>query len=491
MSSNMAAESGMETCPSPEISDSRKRPLDGDAENGATKRSHYGGSGDGSYHLKILVPSTAAGAIIGKGGETIAQLQKDAGARIKMSKANDFYPGSFPGTSERICLITGNVESIMKVVKFIMEKIRDKPDMPYDRTATEDIQIKILVPNTTAGMIIGKGGNYVKQIKEDSGAYVQLSQKAKDQILQERCITIIGDFDSNKKACEMILGKIVEDPLSGSCLNVSYAHVTGPVANNSPTGSPFANLGGGGGGHRTPSGSFGSTASLNSSVAGSGMLLNGGGSSLNLSLNLGNPAGGLASATLTAQLLDHIKVTLRGSGYSEQATAEITAAMRTLAQYGILGMGLGLTGSGSNHPLGSRGMHANGIGNSSVFGPIGSVSGGSSMDNFNLGGNQSLCKSPTPSDCKDEEKKADLEIAENIVGAILGPGGRSLVEIQHLSGANIQISKKGTFAPGTNNRIVSITGSSNAIATAQYLIEQRISEEEAKRARHSSLGIMQ
>jgi RNA-binding protein Nova len=50
--------------------------------------------GDGSYHFKILVPTTAAGAIIGKGGETIAQLQKDAGARIKMSKANDLYPGT-------------------------------------------------------------------------------------------------------------------------------------------------------------------------------------------------------------------------------------------------------------------------------------------------------------------------------------------------------------------------------------------------------------
>lgn len=35
----------------------------------------------------------AAGAIIGKGGETIAQLQKDTNARVKMSKANDFYPG--------------------------------------------------------------------------------------------------------------------------------------------------------------------------------------------------------------------------------------------------------------------------------------------------------------------------------------------------------------------------------------------------------------
>jgi KH domain. len=52
-------------------------------------------AGDGTYHFKMLVPSVAAGAIIGKGGDTIAQLQKDTGARVKMSKANDFYPGIF------------------------------------------------------------------------------------------------------------------------------------------------------------------------------------------------------------------------------------------------------------------------------------------------------------------------------------------------------------------------------------------------------------
>lgn len=71
-----------------------------------------------------------------------------------------------------------------------------------------------------------------------------------------------------------------------------------------------------------------------------------------------------------------------------------------------------------------------------------------------------------------------------------GPGGKSLVEIQHLSGANIQISKKGIFAPGTRNRIVTITGTPNAIGTAQYLIEQRISEEEVKRARNNALGAL-
>lgn len=37
----MAADSGMDTCPSPEIADSRKRPLDGDTDDTDTKRSHF------------------------------------------------------------------------------------------------------------------------------------------------------------------------------------------------------------------------------------------------------------------------------------------------------------------------------------------------------------------------------------------------------------------------------------------------------------------
>jgi RNA-binding protein Nova len=110
-----------------------------------------------------------------------------------------------PGTSERVCLISGSIDAIMAVLIFIMEKIKEKPDpnakpaIDFDnKTAAErEKQVKILVPNSTAGMVIGKGGNFIKQIKEESGSYVQISQKAKDQSLQERCITVIGKL-SNK-----------------------------------------------------------------------------------------------------------------------------------------------------------------------------------------------------------------------------------------------------------------------------------------------------
>ena len=37
----MAEDAAMETCPSPEMGDSRKRPLDSDPENEQSKRSHF------------------------------------------------------------------------------------------------------------------------------------------------------------------------------------------------------------------------------------------------------------------------------------------------------------------------------------------------------------------------------------------------------------------------------------------------------------------
>lgn len=190
-----------------------------------------------------------------------------------------------------------------------MDKIREKPDLTKPLTDADakqqqerDKQVKILVPNSTAGMIIGKAGAFIKQIKEESGSYVQISQKPKDLTLQERCITVIGEKDNNKKACRLILMKIMEDPSSGTCLNVSYADVNGPVANFNPTGSPYANP--------ANQNFSSSTASLNSAlspsaVGSAGLLVNG--SALNLSLNLGSPSPGV-NPNVTTQLLEGIKV---------------------------------------------------------------------------------------------------------------------------------------------------------------------------------------
>ncbi|XP_076360367.1 RNA-binding protein Pasilla-like isoform X1 [Tachypleus tridentatus] len=582
-----------------DIGDSRKRTLDSKLDIGSTKRSHHV---NGMYHFKILVPSVAAGAIIGKGGETVAQLQKETGARIKMSKTNDYYPG----TTERVCLVTGSMDGIIQVHEFIMEKIREKPDpnarmaIDFDQKqpAEREKQVKILVPNSTAGMIIGKGGSYIKQIKDESGSYVQVSQKSKDHALAERCITVIGEKENNKKACVMILAKIVEDPQSGSCLNVSYAEASGPVANFNPTGSPFAATIQGNGGMNTSNTRYSSNGSLNSlsptvnNSFGSPQGMGNSSGVIPFSAGMGMSIGAppIPSSNIS-QIVENIKAVLGGNGYSDQATAEITAAVHTLSNYGVLGLGLNLgntlhsmngtpvTGGmgigigtsasnscafpsgglanqrifnsgtvpamdgscpvsasssapmgGSSNMFGSLttniGNSISGLGlganfssptisrsgerymfqtdqtvydpfrqNSPALGSPGATSLPINNNSFGLGtsfssGPTAFQRSPIPNDRQGgfESSKLEFEVGENIVGAILGPGGKSLVDIQRLSGANIQISKKGIFAPGTRNRIVSITGSPSSVSTAQYLIEQQISEEEAKRAQQNSMG---
>jgi len=561
-------DNSMDDDKSPGTPDSRKRPLDIDSDDAMSKKSHYipDIQADGTYYLKILVPGVASGAIIGKGGETIAQLQKETGARVKMSKANDYYPG----TTERVCLITGHVDAIITVLTFVMEKIKEKPDPnakpEYDgkNAVDREKQLKILVPNSTAGMIIGKAGAYIKQIKEESGAYVQISQKAKDQSLAERCITInSNEMENTKNACLMILAKIVEDPQSGTCLNVSYADINGPVANPNPTGSPFANAPLGA---HSPNTSFQHTTnslqqvaapSPLTAVSGLGSLLGGG---VNLTLNLSSafPSGGAGNPLVTGQLLEHVRSLLRNTGFADQSAGEVCQAIATLINYGIIGLGLGLGGAGANANAASAAQHmlpplmaatnaadsfhgAGGAvsnGNNGPFGPIGTTiaSGlnlGQSLgnptspqrqvDRFGAGADSTydpfrrqssdgltlnansfglgtpIRKSPTPGEMvvaggassgETGSKKVEVEVGEHIVGAILGPGGKSLVEIQHMSGTVIQISKKGNYAPGTRNRVVTISGIAAGVARAQYLIEQRIADEEGKRARQNGIAAM-
>ncbi|XP_005811448.1 RNA-binding protein Nova-1-like isoform X2 [Xiphophorus maculatus] len=459
--------------------DSRKRPLETPTEASSTKRTNTGEEGE--YFLKVLIPSYAAGSIIGKGGQTIVQLQKETGATIKLSKSKDFYPG----TTERVCLIQGTVEALNGVHDFIAEKVRE---MPQSTQKTEPVSIlqpqttvnpdrvkqaKLIVPNSTAGLIIGKGGATVKAVMEQSGAWVQLSQKPEGINLQERVVTISGEPEQNRKAVEIIIQKIQEDPQSSSCLNISYSNITGPVANSNPTGSPYAN----------------STEVM--------------------------PAAAAAAAATASSLLGQAGLAGVGafpttmSSFSGNDLLAITSALNTLASYGYNtnSLGLGLNPAAASGVLAAVAANANPAAaaaanllasyasdaSTSAAHPVASL-GGLSLGSLAAatGATNGYLSAASPlvaSSLLATEKLAEgakevVEIAvpENLVGAILGKGGKTLVEYQELTGARIQISKKGEFIPGTRNRKVTITGSQAATQAAQYLISQRITYEQGVRA---------
>ncbi|KFW91145.1 RNA-binding protein Nova-1, partial [Phalacrocorax carbo] len=382
----------------------------------------------------------------------------------------------FAGTTERVCLIQGTVEALNAVHGFIAEKIREMPQnvaktepvsilqpqttvnpdrikqtLPSSPTTTKSSpsdpmttsranQVKIIVPNSTAGLIIGKGGATVKAIMEQSGAWVQLSQKPDGINLQERVVTVSGEPEQNRKAVELIIQKIQEDPQSGSCLNISYANVTGPVANSNPTGSPYANT----------------AEVLPTAAAAAGLL------------GHANLAG---VAAFPAVL----------SGFTGNDLVAITSALNTLASYGY---NLNTLGLGLSQAAATGALAATAGGTAGTF-PLGSRAAATAATNGYFGAASPLAASAilgTEKSTDGSKDVVEIAVPENLVGAILGKGGKTLVEYQELTGARIQISKKGEFVPGTRNRKVTITGTPAATQAAQYLITQRITYEQGVRA---------
>ena len=103
-------------------SSNRKRKLE-ENENQTNKRiSTSENSDDAEVYFKLLIPSICAGGVIGRKGEKIAQIQKDSNVKMKMSKTNDFYPN----TCERICLIMGFKNAVLKAYEFILERMQEK-----------------------------------------------------------------------------------------------------------------------------------------------------------------------------------------------------------------------------------------------------------------------------------------------------------------------------------------------------------------------------
>ncbi|XP_035240596.1 RNA-binding protein Nova-2 isoform X2 [Anguilla rostrata] len=436
---------------------------------------------EGEYFLKVLIPSYAAGSIIGKGGQTIVQLQKETGATIKLSKSKDFYPG----TTERVCLIQGTVEALNGVHNFIAEKVREMPQsaqkaepvsilQPQTTVNPDRIkQAKLIVPNSTAGLIIGKGGATVKAVMEQSGAWVQLSQKPEGINLQERVVTISGEPEQNRKAVEIIVQKIQEDPQSSSCLNISYSNISGPVANSNPTGSPYANSA------EVMPAAAAAAAATASSLLGQASLAGVGAFPTTMSSFSGNDLLAITSALNTLASYGYNTNSL-GLGLNPAAASGVLAAVAASANpaaaaaANLLASYASDASTSAGHPAATLGGFT-----------LGSLAAATGATNGYLSAASPLVASSLLATEKLTEGAKDVvEIAvpENLVGAILGKGGKTLVEYQELTGARIQISKKGEFIPGTRNRKVTITGSPAATQAAQYLISQRITYEQGVRA---------
>jgi len=163
--------------------------------------------------IKMLCPFYSAGAVIGDGGKEIKRIKEESGANIQVSK-NDMR---FPGTSERIVSIQGELEGIKTVVKYVQEKIKtDRPPPSAKSIDTEGNEkrkkaCKLVVADTSAGRIIGKGGETIKDLKDRHHVTINTSKKGETPPdLDERIISVEGE-DAEVEACVMEMLDVICD----------------------------------------------------------------------------------------------------------------------------------------------------------------------------------------------------------------------------------------------------------------------------------------
>ncbi|CAL8402924.1 unnamed protein product [Arctogadus glacialis] len=139
--------------------------------------------------IRLLMHGKEVGSIIGKKGESVKKMREESGARINISEGN---------CPERIITLAGPTTAIFKAFSMIIEKLEeDISSSMTNSTATSKppVTLRIVVPASQCGSLIGKGGCKIKEIRESTGAQVQV---AGDMLPNstERAITIAGTTQS-------------------------------------------------------------------------------------------------------------------------------------------------------------------------------------------------------------------------------------------------------------------------------------------------------
>merc|ERR1712002_341600 len=161
--------------------------------------------------LKLLVPNDAAGAIIGKGGANLGELKNRYGASIRLSHHREFYPG----TEERIVILSGEVSQIIDLNNYIIDKVHQSAGEGRGKGSRDERrgqQIKIVMPNSTAGIIIGRSGASIRELQEETKAKVMLTGRDENKVRGERLLTITGNTEQRIEAARQVINKIAADP---------------------------------------------------------------------------------------------------------------------------------------------------------------------------------------------------------------------------------------------------------------------------------------
>ncbi|XP_064547001.1 heterogeneous nuclear ribonucleoprotein K homolog isoform X2 [Drosophila montana] len=483
--------------------------------------------------VRILIPSSIAGAVIGKGGQHIQKMRTQYKATVSVDDSQG---------PERTIQISTDIDSTLEIITEMLK---------YFEERDEEFDVRLLIHQSLAGCVIGKGGQKIKEIRDRIGCrFLKVFSNVAPQST-DRVVQTVGKQSQVIDAVREVITLTRDTPIKGPIHNYDpmnfdrvyadeyggYGTGTGSTRPSQRGGNRGGGGGGGGGAGGGGGGGFGGGGGGGGGNGGRGNDRFGGGRGGGGGGGAGGGATGLGGmggprdnpfinpwANGGGGDADGFGVGNNGGGFggnnfgggggpfgggnfgnnfgngpndfggggSQLGGGGGTSNLPSLGNFGQSqgsnsGGGAGF-GAGNNS-LGNGLGAGYGAGNSSLGNGLGAVNnggggvGGLGANNgaggFNAGGggnggggsNNSANASSNIPQGHDPNNSTQVTIPKDLAGAIIGKGGGRIRRIRNESSAYITIDEP---LPGSNDRIITISGTPKQIQMAQYLLQQRL-----------------
>ncbi|XP_063716296.1 poly(rC)-binding protein 2-like isoform X3 [Symsagittifera roscoffensis] len=380
--------------------------------------------------LRLIMQGKEVGSIIGKRGDTIKKFRTESGARINISDGQSI---------ERIVTLTGANECLNKAFAMISYKFEE--DMSEGLTADcpkPPVTLRLIVPASQCGSIIGKGGSKIKEIREHTGCTIQV---AGDYLPQstERAVTISGMPEAITNCIMEICKIMAESPPKGQTLPYRPKPISSVVSGSPIIANTHPALSAAAASHPFAAAAAVAAAGGNPNFATGAMH---GGVSMGNNF-LTSPYGihpASAAATHSSQFMPNTTQ----SELAKIQAAQLSSFYGSFLQPATM-MQLGAT------PL-------------NTFSAAGASLGGGATGHQGGSGSPGVSSAGTHS----TQTTQELTIPNDVIGCVIGPHGNRINDIRNSSGASIKISPMTeTSGPA---RVVTVTGTQQAVTNACHQI---------------------
>ncbi|XP_065720827.1 poly(rC)-binding protein 3 isoform X4 [Drosophila suzukii] len=365
--------------------------------------------------IRLIMQGKEVGSIIGKKGEIVNRFREESGAKINISD------GSCP---ERIVTVSGTTNAIFSAFTLITKKFEEWCSQFNDvgKVGKTQIPIRLIVPASQCGSLIGKSGSKIKEIRQTTGCSIQVASEMLPNST-ERAVTLSGSAEQITQCIYQICLVMLESPPRGATIPYRpKPQVTGPVI--LANGQAF-----------TIQGNYAVPTQETCPV-------------FPLALATGGLHAGISGLADPLLKGAHLQGAIPAHHHHLQQMPDVAKnPLASLAALGLAGMNPASTG-GINH---TAALAA-------------------------LAGSQLRTANPAN---RAQQQQHEMTVSNDLIGCIIGKGGTKIAEIRQISGAMIRISNCEEREGGNTDRTITISGNPDSVALAQYLINMSVELQKA------------